>query len=256
MPFREEIKSSTNKSYDLAISLDCATKPRLFDPFGSFDKSKFTIVIDHHSSNTYFGNLNYVEVDSPAVCKTLFKILKRLNVSITKDIGECLMAGIITDSGGFRYDTVDSETFEISAFMLNIGVNISEIYYQTFDLKTKAQFDLMRIATSRLKFYNNGCVCVTYVTRDDFKKTEASVGDHEGIVNIGRNIEGVEVSVFLREDEDGSYKVSLRSNKYVNVDEISKVFDGGGHSRAAGCTLNVSLDDAVKLLLKEVNKSL
>ncbi len=256
LPFREEIKSSSKKSYDLAIALDCATRPRLFDPFHSFDKSSSTVVIDHHSSNTYFANFNYVEANSPAVCKTLVKILRYLNVSITKDIGDCLMAGIITDSGGFRYDTVDSETFEIAADMLEIGVNISDIYYRTFDLRSLPQFNLMTIATSRLKFYFKNRVSLTYITRNDFKKTKASVGDHEGIVNIGRNIEGVEVSIFLREDEDGSYKVSLRSNRYVDVSEIGELFDGGGHSRAAGCTMNVSLNDAIKELLREVNKRL
>ena len=88
------------------------------------------------------------------------------------------------------------------------------------------------------------------------KKTKASVGDHEGIVNIGRNIEGVEVSIFLREDIDKSYRVSLRSNKYVDVSELAEVFDGGGHSRAAGCTMNDSLDVAVKKLVKETIKHL
>ena len=166
------------------------------------------------------------------------------------------MAGIITDSGGFRYNTVDNETFEFAASMLEIGVNISDIYYKTFDLKTKPQFDLTTIATSRLKFFSKNRIAVTYITKDDFKKTKASVGDDEGIVNIGRNIENVEVSIFIREDEDGTYRVSLRSNKYVDVSEICKTFDGGGHARAAGCTVNTSLEDTIKLLVTEVNKNL
>ena len=252
----DEIKNTTKEHYDLAIALDCATKPRLYNPNNSFEQSSFSISIDHHASNTYFANLNYVEADSPAVSQTLVKILKRLNISITKEIGECLMAGIITDSGGFRYNTVDSETFEFAASMLGIGVNISDIYYKTFDLKTKPQFDLTTIATSRLKFFSKNRIAVTYITKDDFKKTQASVGDHEGIVNIGRNIENVEVSIFIREDEDGTYRVSLRSNKYVDVSEICKTFDGGGHARAAGCTVNTSLEDTIKLLVKEVNKNL
>ena len=252
----DEIKNTTKEHYDLAIALDCATKPRLYNPNNSFEQSSFSISIDHHASNTYFANLNYVEADSPAVSQTLVKILKRLNISITKEIGECLMAGIITDSGGFRYNTVDSETFEFAASMLGIGVNISDIYYKTFDLKTKPQFDLTTIATSRLKFFSKNRIAVTYITKGDFKKTKASVGDHEGIVNIGRNIENVEVSIFIREDEDGTYRVSLRSNKYVDVSEICKTFDGGGHARAAGCTVNTSLEDTIKLLVKEVNKNL
>lgn len=256
LPSIDEIKSSCVDGYDLAIALDCATKERLFDPSGSYDKSDVTISIDHHSSNTYFAKYNYVEGDSPAVSKTLIKILKRLGVSINLEIGTCLMAGIITDSGGFRYSDVDDETFEFAAHMLDVGVNISDIYYRTFDVKTRAQFELSTIATGRLKFYSKGLIALTYVTLDDMKKVNAQVGDHEGIVNVARNIEGVEVSAFLREDENGTYKVSLRSNDNVNVSDVAEVFGGGGHDRAAGCTMDCSLEDAIKKLIKEITKKL
>lgn len=255
LPGREAIKSVGSLGYELAIALDCATKKRLFDPNDSFGHSEITMSIDHHASNTCFATMNYIEGNSPATCKTLVKILKRLNINICKDIGECLMAGIITDSGGFRYRTVDDETFEFAAQMLEVGVDISDIYYRTFDVKTKAQFALCSIATSRLKFYCKSRVALTYITKEDMKKTKALVGDHEGIVNVGRNIEGVEVSIFLREDHDG-YKVSFRSNHYVNVSEIASAFSGGGHSRAAGCIIDSPLDVTIKKLLKETRKRL
>lgn len=256
LPNIDEIKLNGADKYDLAIALDCATLGRLYDPKGSFLNSHNTISIDHHSSNTYFANFNYVEDNSPAAAKTLIKILKRLNVSINLDVGTCLMAGIITDSGGFRYNTVDDETFEFAAQMLDVGVNISDIYYRTFDVKTKSQFELSSIATSRLKFYSKDRIALTYVTRKDLDKVNAQVGDHEGIVNVGRNIEGVEVSIFLREDEDGTYKVSLRSNDYVNVSDVAEAFSGGGHDRAAGCTIDLPLDVAIKKLVKETAKKL
>ncbi len=256
LPCLDEIKKSGEGDYDVVVALDCADKGRLFDLNHSFDKAMVTVSIDHHASNTYFARFNYVEGQSPATCKTLVRIFKRLNISITKEIGECLMAGIITDSGGFRYNTVDDETFEFAAQMLDVGVNISDIYYRTFDVKTKAQFELSSIATSRLKFYSKNRIALTYVTRNDLKKVKALVGDHEGIVNVGRNIEGVEVSIFLREDDDGTYKVSFRSNELVDVSEIAKVFGGGGHSRAAGCSIDVSLEDAIKSLVKETVKRL
>lgn len=256
LPCRDEVKGSGKKKYDVAIALDCANKERLFDPKGSFDNSDVSIAIDHHNSNTYFARYNYVEGNSPAACKTLIKILKRLNISINLEIGTCLMAGIITDSGGFRYNTVDDETFEFAANMLDVGVNISDIYYRTFDVKTKAQFELSTIATSRLEFYSNDRIALTYVTREDLEKVGAKTGDHEGIVNVGRNIEGVDVSIFLREDDDGTYKVSLRSNDNVNVSDIAEVFGGGGHDRAAGCSIKLSLESAIKRLVKETVKKL
>ena len=256
LPELENIKKETNEDYDLAIALDCATKPRLYDPTNAYDKAKNSINIDHHASNTYFAKYNYVEGNSPAACKTLIKILKRLGISITKEIGTCLMAGIITDTGGFRYNTVDDETFEFAAQMLDLGVDISNIYYRTFDVKTKPQFMLSSIATSRLNFYTKDKIAVTYITQDDFKKVNASVGDHEGIVNVGRNIEGVEVSIFLREVEPELYRVSLRSNDYVDVSEVASNFEGGGHSRAAGCDMHYDLATSIKKLVRETNKHL
>lgn len=246
----DEIKKEGTMDYDLCVSLDCADRKRLFDLNGSFDKALVTVSIDHHASNTYYATKNYVEDRSPAACKTLIKVLKRLGVVIDKEIGQALMVGIITDSGGFRYDTVDDETFEFAAQMLDVGVNISEIYLKTFDVQTRAQFELTSIATSRLKFLSNSRVAITYITLDDIKKTKASIGDHEGIVNVGRNVYGVVVSIFLREVE-GGFKVSFRSNNDVDVAEIAKAFGGGGHSRASGCFISGSLDNAMSRLVKE-----
>jgi len=256
LPGIEDVKKKNVNKYDLAIAVDCASKERLFDLDKCFDNSNITISIDHHVSNTYFAQYNYVEGNSPATSKTLIKLFKRLGIGINVDIGTCLMAGIITDSGGFRYSNVDDETFEFAAQMLDVGVNISDIYYRTFDVKTSAQFELAAIANSRLKFYHNGKIALTYVTLEDMNKVGALTGDHEGIVNVGRNIEGVNVSIFLREDSDGTYKVSMRSNELVNVNDIAEVFDGGGHDRAAGCTMSCSLEDAKNKLLKETIKRL
>ncbi|MBQ6495386.1 MAG: bifunctional oligoribonuclease/PAP phosphatase NrnA [Bacilli bacterium] len=254
---RDKIISKGKKDYDVCIALDCATEKRLYDPTKAFYKSIHTISIDHHASNTFYAECNYVEDKSPATCKTLVRIFKKLNIAITKEIGEAIMMGIITDSGGFRYDTVDDETFEIAAEMLDVGVNISNIYRNTFDKQTKSQFELSKIATSRLKFINEDRIAITYITLEDIKKTNAKTGDHEGIVNIGRKVEGVLVSIFLRETEKNIYKISLRSNSDdINVSEIAEAFDGGGHSKAAGCIINGSLEKAINDLIKETNKKI
>jgi phosphoesterase RecJ-like protein len=249
------LKSDTDREYDLAICLDCASKERLYDPKNAFDKCDYTVSIDHHISNTYYANSNYVEGKSPAASQTVIKLLKKLNVSITKEIGECLMVGIITDTGGFRYSSVNSDTFRFAADMLEVGVNISDIYLSVFMAQTKAQFLLNRIANDRLEILNKNRVAFTYIMMDDKKKVHADTGDHEGIVDIGRNIEGVEVSIFAMESDNG-FKLSFRSNSYVDVALIAKVFGGGGHSRAAGCLINKSLDEIKKLVLKETYKRL
>ena len=102
---------------------------------------------------------------------------------------------------------------------------------------TKASFELNRIARNRIEFFENDKIAFTYITQEDELKVGAETGDYEGIVDIGRDIEGVEVSIFLREIEKGGYKASLRSNDYVNVSDVCLMFGGGGHIKAAGCTI-------------------
>lgn len=251
LPCIDEIKKNSNDNYDLAIALDCATRTRLFDPNDVFSRCKNTISIDHHISNTYYADYNYVEGKSPAASQVIIKIFKRLGVTLTKEISECLIAGIITDSGGFRYDTVNEETFEFAAKILDLGVNISDIYIRVFQTKSKAQFSLSQIATSRLELLCKDRVAFTYITMADEKKCKALKGDHEGIVNVGQSIEGVEVSIFLHECDKG-FKISLRSNNDINVSSIAEVFGGGGHSKASGCLIDSSVDEIKKMLIKEI----
>lgn len=250
-----DIKNEASGEYDLAISLDCASKERLYDPTHVFDNCGYTVSVDHHASNTYYADSNYVEGKSPAASQTVIKLLRKLNVTLTKDIGECLMVGIITDTGGFRYSSVGADTFRFAADMVELGVPISEIYLRVFMVQTKAQFLLNRIANDRLEILNKNRVAFTYIMMDDEKKVHADTGDHEGIVDIGRNIEGVEISIFARESEKG-FKISIRSNSYVDVADIAKVFGGGGHSRAAGCIMDMPLDEVRKSVLKEAYKRL
>lgn len=255
LPYIDEVKREASGEYDLVIVLDCATRKRLYDPSGIVDKSRLVISIDHHASNNYFADYNYVEGNSPAASQVIIKVLKRLGVSLTKEICECLIAGIITDTGGFRFSTVNDETFEFAAKILDLGVNISDIYIRVFQTKSKAQFRLGQIANSRLELLYKDKIAFTYITLADEKKCKALKGDHEGIVNVGQSIEGVEVSVFLHECDKG-FKVSLRSNNSIDVARIAELFGGGGHVNASGCLIEDSLDNVKNMVIKEVKRAI
>ena len=144
------------------------------------------------------------------------------------------------------------ETFEIVASLLRIGVNVSEICKKVLQSKTRANFELRKDVVNRMEFFNDGKVAFTYITMEDEEKCNAKPGDHEGLVEIGRDLEGVEVSIFLRETENG-FKASLRSNEYVNVAEVCTIFSGGGHIRAAGCTIPYPLEQAKDKILERVS---
>ena len=252
LPYVDEIKKEGKmEEYDLAISLDCASIKMLNGWANYFENAKTKIVIDHHGTNTMYGDFNFVNPDSPACCQVLITMFETFGVEITKEMGTCLLTGIITDTGGFQYQSVTPETFEFAAEILKSGVNVSDIYKRVMDTKSKANFELRKRAMERMEFFEDGKIAFTYLTQKDIEETEAELGDHEGIVNEGRAIEGVEVSVFLRETDKG-FRASLRSNEKVNVSDICIMFGGGGHTRAAGCTIDLPLEQAKEKIINQI----
>lgn len=243
------------EEYDLTIALDCADSKRLSSLIKVFESARSTISIDHHSMNPMFADINYVDPVAPATCQILVVVLQYLQTKITKEIGTCLLTGIITDTGGFKYSGVSEETFEFVGWLLSSGVNVSEIYKKVLQIKTKANFELTRIAMNRLEFLEDSKVTFTYITLEEQARFGNEEGSHEGIVEVIRDIEGVEVAIFLREQEDG-FKVSLRSNEYVNVSDVCFLFGGGGHTKAAGCKLQGTPEQIKLKLLNVIKKEL
>jgi len=257
LPKVDEIKAESDiKGYDLAISLDCATFKRL-DNREYFENAKKTIVIDHHGSNNMYGDINYVNPVAPACSEILLAILSYYEIEIDVKIGTCLMTGIITDTGGLQYPATTADTFEYAAELLRKGVDIADICKRTLQTKTKANFELQKRVMDRLELLEDGKVAFSYIDQKDLDEVNAEEGDHEGLVNIGRSIEGVEVSIFIRQkDNEEIYKVSMRSGSYVNVSDVCLMFSGGGHPRAAGATIQGNVEQVKEKLLKEVRKYL
>jgi phosphoesterase RecJ-like protein len=255
LPAEDKIKADSEiKKYDLAISLDCANFKRLAKN-EYFENAKKTIVIDHHGSNNMYGDLNYVNPVSPACCEILVSMAEYFGIKISKDIGTCIMTGIITDTGGFRYMGITPDTFEYTAELLRLGVDIPDIYKRTMGTKTKANFELTKRIIDRMELLEDGKVSFTYMTSQDELEVNAEPGDHEGLVNIGKDIEGVQVSVFIRQrDNENAYKVSMRSEDGINVSDICLLFGGGGHPRAAGALIQGTIEEVKEKLMKEIKK--
>lgn len=248
-----DFKEKTNINYDLAIILDCADSKRISNQ-DIYKNATFTINIDHHATNTSFATYNIVEKTDPACCLTLVNIFKDWNITIGKSIGQALSTGIITDTCGFKYNNI-SRTYRFIADMLDIGVDITNIYFKILTVDTKEQYELKKLAQERLEFIHDNKIAFTYINQEDDEKLGTATGDHEGIVDIGKNIEGVEVSLFYRYQDD-RYRVSLRSNEYVDVSEIATIFGGGGHTKAAGFTTTLSLEESKKQVIEEIEKRL
>ena len=241
------------KEYDLAIAVDCADLKRLVGGKEYFETAKKTIEIDHHSVNAMYADLNYVDPVSPACCQVLIGMFEYFGIEINKDLGTCILTGIITDTGGFQYSGVTPETLEI----LRKGVNISKICQQVLRNKTMANCELTKLLYDRMEFLEDGKIVISYITVEDNKKVNAQMGDDEGLVEIERDIEGVEVAVLLKEKEGANgFKASLRSKEKVNVSNVCFLLGGGGHPRAAGCFISGTLEQAKTKILNSIKQEM
>ncbi len=242
--------------YDLAIVLDCPSIARVNKEYeGVVENANYTIQFDHHDKNTMFADYNIVNYVSPAAAQILVSSFQYMGYEITKDIATCLLTGIITDTNGFKNDNVTIETFDFVSWTLEMGINMSKIYRQALLTLSKTKFEVQKLAMERMEFFADGRIAFTYINRDDVLRINTKSGDRDGVVEIGRNIDGVEVSIFLYELPTG-YKVSLRSNDYVNVSEICTLFGGGGHLKAAASPMHMGFEEAKNIIIKEVEKRL
>lgn len=251
------LNTGKEEAYDLAISVDCTDLKRLAGGKEFFETAKKTVEIDHHSVNAMFADYNYVDPVSPSCCQVLIAMFEYYGVEITKEIANCILTGMITDTGGFQWGGVTPETFEFAAELIRKGAKIKEICRKALRNKTKAHCKLERLVYDRLEFYENDKIAISYITIEDNQNTGAKLGDEEGLTEMLRDIEGVEVAVLLKEKEGkNGYKASLRSHETINVSEICLLLGGGGHPGAAGCFIPGTLEQAKAKILDAIKHAI
>ena len=251
------LNTGKEEQYDLAISVDCTDLKRLAGGKEYFETAKKTVEIDHHSVNAMFADYNYVDPVSPSCCQVLIAMFEYYGVEITKEIANCILTGMITDTGGFQWGGVTPETFEFAAELIRKGAKIKEICRKALRNKTKAHCKLERLVYDRLEFYENDKIAISYITIEDNQNTGAKLGDEEGLTEMLRDIEGVEVAVLLKEKEGkNGYKASLRSHETINVSEICLLLGGGGHPGAAGCFIPGTLEQAKAKILDAIKHAI
>ena len=256
LPNFEMIKSEPSyEKYDMAIVLDCPNTDRVGKEYRKFiENAKVRVQFDHHLRNSMFGDYNVVNPVAPACAQILVSSLEYLKIDISKDVATCLLAGIITDTGGFRFNSTTTETFEFAAWCLSKGINVSKIYKEAMMTKTKSQFNAEKLALDRLQFFDDDKITFTYITKKDIEELGIKAGELEGIAGIGVTIENVEVAIFAREKDDG-FKISFRSNN-IDVADICMLFGGGGHKLAAGCQIDSNIEEVRKAVVSETMKHL
>lgn len=235
--------SDSNKRYDLFVVFDCGDAGR-FEPFKDLlsmaDKS---ICVDHHMANSGFADKSYVVADLSSTCELLFTFFDENMIS--KATAECLYTGIVCDTGVFKYQATTSETMRIGGILMDKGINYTQIIDDAFYTKSYQQNQIMgRALLESVMFYGGKCI-YSAISRKVMKFYNLDGKKLGGIIDQLRNTKGVEVAIFMYEVAEGEFKVSLRSRDYIDVARVCRYFGGGGHVRAAGCTIHGTVHDIV-----------
>lgn len=252
LDFIEKFDKITNqlpKSFDLAICVDCGDKRRLgFE----LDSDIPLINIDHHKSNDNFGTINIVDEHKSSTAELVYDFFKYNGLYITKEIATALYVGIYDDSLGFTISRCDEMTFEKVNFLVKCGANPAAIADKLIRRDSLAKYRVIPKVLESLELFDEGEVAVIYVQPQWLKETGATTVDCEVVLDMITNIAVVKIAVFLRVIH-GKVRASIRSKGNIDVTLIAKIFDGGGHLNAAGCTIDCS-DVLIgkEIILKEI----
>jgi len=275
------------EQFEILIVTDAGSLKRIGERLEkSLIPQKAIINIDHHKTNDRFGHYNFVLPGVASTSELIYKIIKRLHpdearrhpsygdetrrlascgdktrrLSACGKIGLegaiCLYTGIMTDTGGFRYSNTTPETHCIAADLISEGVPYDKIYEYVYEATSANRIRLLSLALNTLQLTDDGRIGWIYITQDMYALTGTIKDDTENFINYVRYIDTVDVAVLYREMEDHKTKVSFRSRDSIDVSKIAEAFGGGGHRNAAGCTLEMPMDEAKTIMMPAIRQIL
>lgn len=244
LPNFKKIKSSLPEKCELLISFDCGSLDRL-----GIEKGDFKIInIDHHKSNTFYGDINIVDATKASCTLLAYEILE-LHHTLTKNEAVCIYTGLAEDTGFFTHSNTDLLAFESASKLISKGINPTEISQNLKMRNSLAKTRLTALFINSIELLNDATIAVGTISQEDLKKTGALKSDSEHLVDILRNLATVELAIMVLEEKDGTFKISLRSKKHLDVSTIAQSFGGGGHKRASGFE---SSEAETKTIIKKI----
>lgn len=219
-------------------------------------KDCIDLCIDHHGSNSMLADNICVDANCAAACEIIHVILKAMRVKVTRKIANALYTGISTDTGCFCYTNTTAQTHRIAAELIECGCEFSKINRINFETKTRAKLKMERMVYDTMEFYCGGKCAIIYTTIAMQNALGAGDDEMEGLASIPRQIEGVKMGITMREKEDGTFKVSVRTNDGINASQFCARFGGGGHAAASGCSIKGDLPTVKYMLIKAAEEVL
>ena len=259
MPGQQWIQSPTSPEeygdFDLGIICDTGGLERIGSKIAPYIAAAHTTMkIDHHLTEGDFGDIRVVNSHAAATGELIYELLREMGAPFSKDIAECLLCAIITDTGSFRFMNVTPNTFRISGALMRCGACPASISELVFESRSYASIKLLGRALDSLRLSDNGRVAHAVLHASDFLEMNATDEDTEGIVNHVRAVRGAQVGVLFREVPGCQIRISIRSRDGYDVNRVAQTFGGGGHKLAAGCSFDPPMENAVKAVLDEIQR--
>lgn len=238
------------------ITLDCGDIHRIGDAYNYLEKFSTIINFDHHISNTNFGDINIVNNNASSTGEIVYSFIKENNLKLDLDIANALYAAISTDTGSFKYENTTSNTHRIVAELLDLNISREKIITKLYQNRSIQKTNIFIEGIKKLEFRHNNRVGLTIITNEMMENCEALPEDTDGIVEFIRDTENIEVACIIKEINPNKVKISLRSKEYLDVSKVAESYGGGGHIRAAGCTIEDNIVSAKVKILEEIFKQL
>jgi len=254
--FRLPENVAEEERFDLLLCVDVSDEKRMGRCSELIARAKHTAQIDHHDTNTNFCEANAVDGAAPACALVAYELLERLGCVITPEIALCLAVALSTDTGHLVYNSTTPEAFYAMGELVEAGAPMAEAYRRLYRERPPRQVALLAKALETLTFHDGGRITSIKLSRADFERCGALNEDAEIIVNYGLDVKGVSMCIFAREATDGSVKLSFRAVPPCKVSDVAQSFGGGGHAQAAGATVQLSLDDAVREAVARMKEEL
>lgn len=238
------------------IAVDSSDLGRLGSRMSLLTRYALLAVIDHHKTNTQFGDVNYVDEQASSTGEIIFELAGEFGFPVDSIAATALYIAISTDTGGFRYDNTTPETLRIAAELMEAGIDTKAINTDLYQNQPLNKVMLLMNALENVRLAAQNRVALVPLTAQMMSTHKAAYEDTDGISEYVRSIQGIEVVALFKELSDGYIRVSMRSKHDFDVSALATRYGGGGHKRAAGCTLEMSMDQAMtefeKVILEQM----
>ena len=240
---------------DLGIAIDCADGSRFPSRREAFDLCKGNAAIDHHSTDQCSIDRYYIDTEAAATTEIIYELFRAMEWPFGDEIVEALYTGLVTDSGRFMHSNTTARTHRIAADLIELGVDVNKVSVRLFDSVDPKDLAVQADVISRMEIFAKGKAVISTVSNEDIRRCGAKMENAEGVIDAIRQIRNAEIAAVLKEDDRG-IRVSMRAKTWGNVADIASKFGGGGHIKAAGCTIEADMQSAKDQICTAIEEAL